>query len=138
MSDFSSQLEVIQYLADGGIVQNLDNRLYAYKFFNGELCFIRLYNLMIKPEAAVNINFIQYQKFIKLALKEWWETLPEHGVLCEVQDFYNENTDIQLITGINKIGKFIGVGGVSWDIAKPLTKLAVEKYIWNGRYDARV
>ena len=69
---------------------------------------------------------------IKPKEPNWWENIPEHGVLCWVND-YDPDPNIGLINVVIKVEsgnyrRFVDVNDCRWDYAIPLTNEEIEAF----------
>jgi len=69
---------------------------------------------------------------IKPKEPEWWENIPERGVLCWVND-YDPDPNIGLINVVIKVEsgnyrRFVDVNDCRWDYAIPLTNEEIEAF----------
>jgi hypothetical protein len=67
---------------------------------------------------------------IKESEPDWWENIPEHGVLCWVGDnpAYVETAKIINIIKMREVNQFISIRGARWAYAIPLTNEEIEAF----------
>ncbi len=70
---------------------------------------------------------------IKPKEPEWWENIPERGVLCWVND-YDPDPNIGLINVVIKVEsgnyrRFVDVNDCRWDYAIPLTNEEIKQFL---------
>ena len=108
--------EVFQVLADGKDVE----------FRSADFKWVEYYCGILNKE-----TFDDYIWRIKPKPLEWYENIPEHGVLCWVGDNkpFVESTKIVNIIKMREVNQFISIRGARWNYALPLTNEEIKQFL---------
>lgn len=67
---------------------------------------------------------------VEIEEEKWYDNIPEHGVLCWVNDFNKDASKEKIVEIILYFdGRFISTNGSSWKYATPLTNEEISKFL---------
>lgn len=126
--EFKNQEEMWRHLLSGGCIRGRSDGQNCYiKFHNGRLSKFKITNDSYICNAM--FCFSRPSEWIEYIKKEWYEKIPEQGVLCWVN---KEKTKIDVIKGydpVNKAYRFVNGANHIYMIAIPLTNEEIKKFI---------
>lgn len=89
--DFNSQVEILEWLLQGKEVRCKANQTETYKIIDDQIKYLR-YNKVHSYAASTFYNFQQFEKVLN-----WYENIPEQGVLCKCWDDNEDDYFINII-----------------------------------------
>lgn len=123
---FKSQQELWEYLSVEGNRVISKETGWQYLFIQGRLC--RLVDGMSAKE--VDVLFTNVHHFIKYQVPvqaNWYDNIPEQGVLCWVSDLSPDKKELLCRMKSATISR----GGCSWKYVTPVTQEEVDKCIYH-------
>lgn len=136
--DFKTQAEIWEYLLSGGAVVHENPLDSYYKIADGAVRYFNINNNTLACEGTAIQDFSDYglfRKFTPKVKKEWWENIPEKGILCWV---WNDPTYrcVDVIISLCTKGpkqEYNGKNGLIWKNAEPMTQQDFEEYMYKGQ-----
>ena len=136
---FKSVQEIYAYLGAGGIIKVKNNAI-IYYFENDELT--REYTKTGVKETQreketrseimiFNFDIDKVEKYERLVIKNWYDDIPEQGILCMVRDKFYSIDDFTLI--FRKTDNlYRDMNGNCWSNARPATLEDLKQYLYES------
>lgn len=123
-------VEFFQKLIDGETIIINEN---FYKLKDNELMYLSPTNNDFE-RSTISVNFIiDCDDVYATKTPEWYDNIPEQGILCEAWD---DNSDIKYFRIIKKYHssqrrKFVDINGLEWHNAVPVTLDDIKELIYD-------
>lgn len=130
--EFKNQVEILEYILDGGYVKNIYSSEVYIGCHNGET--ISYYDLVTNELSDYRcvISFEDYSVYEKHIQKDtrWFMNIPEEGVLCKVYNSMIDKPTVTIIKKYNAKGSFpyINWRGNPWEFAVPFTDEELDNF----------
>lgn len=134
---FESTADIFKHLLEGGYVTYAAEPKALIGFTeNKKLEYFKLDGTPIRQTCHANFSlYHNWYPAIPTTKIEWYENIPEQGILCWVHDHYKDRQlplGLKVITGYVPTAKVFLHGKTHFKYAKPATLEEVQQYIYKG------
>lgn len=115
--------EIMQALIDGEMLDHKEHNLSIGLDDEGDL---------ISDEGySYDLSFSGYDEWTIHKEPEWYENIPDGGVLCMISDHRDDRKILGTVISFNA-GLFASSTGAKWRLAKPLSKKDIQVFMDNA------
>jgi hypothetical protein len=124
---FQAQNDLWKALHEGMSITNTD--------FEGHVCLEdgELMQVVNGKSNKIHLGFCAPELWSLGNPSNWYDYIPEHGVLCLVGA---KATALKLIKSVDDKGRFVDDSGFKWESAEPVTPDGAAKYLYQGAENA--
>jgi hypothetical protein len=127
---FQTQEEIWDWLKEGGCLVNRINKLHYKKLHEGFVSNFDVETNAFIDRSDTGFAYTQdWSEYTPTVKKEWYENIPEQGVLCYVSHEDTTKPYISVITSYNR-NHFRTSEGCMYKKAIPLTEEEVKQFIY--------
>jgi len=123
--ELKTQADCYRALLDGYCLMRFENIAATVKLIDGMLHDVRLES----KDTCWSFDKPAHWEVYKEEKVEWYDNIPEQGILCWVTKSKNSITEIDVVFSYSN-GKFIDRNNAYWLHATPLTEGEVNQYIY--------